>query len=53
MYEGTIDGSKVCIKRVRVYIKDDPKITAKVRYVRHRSTCSLSLTKFRRSVKRL
>ena len=30
MYEGTLDGLKVCIKRLRVYTRDDPKITTKV-----------------------
>ena len=30
VYEGTLEGSKVCIKRVRVYIKDNPKEANKV-----------------------
>ena len=32
VYDGTLDGSKVCIKRVRAYTNDDPKKAAKVRY---------------------
>lgn len=31
MYEGTLDGSKVCVKRVRVYTQDVVKKAAKVR----------------------
>ena len=31
MYEGTLDGSRVCIKRVRVYVKDGKQKGAKVR----------------------
>ena len=30
VYQGTIDGSNVCVKRMRVYIKDDLKKAAKV-----------------------
>ena len=30
MYEGTLDGSRVCIKRVRVYVKDSRQKGAKV-----------------------
>jgi len=45
MYEGSLDGSRVCVKRVRVYTKDDPKKAAKVRY-RHRCfPCLPSITK--------
>ena len=32
VYEGTLDGSKVCVKRVRVYSEGVPKKTTKVRY---------------------
>ena len=32
VYEGTLNGSKVCIKRMRVYTRDDPQRAAKVRY---------------------
>ena len=32
VYEGTLDGSRVCVKHVRVYPKDVPKKTTKVRY---------------------
>ena len=30
MYEGTLDGSKVCVKRVRVYSRDGPEAAKKV-----------------------
>ena len=32
VYHGTLDGSRVCIKRVRVYVKEGPKKATKVRY---------------------
>jgi len=32
VYEGTLDGSKVCVKRVRVYSKEGPTKMTKVRY---------------------
>ena len=32
VYEGTLDGSSVCVKRVRVYSNDGPKKTTKVHY---------------------
>jgi len=32
VYEGTFDGSKVCIKRVRVYTQDGPEKALKARY---------------------
>ena len=35
LYEGTLDGLRVCIKRVRIYSKDGPKKATKVRYRRH------------------
>ena len=44
MHEGTLDGSRVCIKRVRVY-QDDPGKATEVCYLRCRSPCSLSLMK--------
>ena len=43
MYEGTLGGSKVCIKRVRVY-EDGPQKATKVCYSRRHSPCSPSLT---------
>jgi len=43
-YEGTLDGSKVCIKRVRVYPRDDQKKAFKARYWRCRFLCSPLLT---------
>jgi len=45
VYKGTLDGSSVCVKRIRVYTKDDPKKTAKVRFQSRSSRCSPSLTK--------
>ena len=36
VYKGTFDGRKVCIKRLRVYLKDGPQKAAKVRYRRRR-----------------
>ena len=32
VYEGTFNGSKVCVKRVRVYSKDSPGKATKARY---------------------
>jgi hypothetical protein len=32
IYEGTLGGSKVCVKRVRVYTSEDPKKATKVCY---------------------
>jgi hypothetical protein len=32
VYKGVLDGSRVCIKRVRVYTKDAPEKARKVRY---------------------
>ena len=32
MYGGTLDGLKVCIKRVRVYTQDGPQKAARVRF---------------------
>ena len=32
MYEGALDGSKVCVKRVRVYANDGVAKATKVRY---------------------
>jgi len=32
VYEGTLDGSRVCIKRVRVYTRDGPEKALKARY---------------------
>ena len=31
VYHGTLDGSSVCVKRVRVYIQDNPEKVLKVR----------------------
>jgi len=35
VYQGTLDGSRVCIKRIREYIMDGPEKAAKVRYQQH------------------
>ena len=35
VYKGTLNGLRVCIKRVRIYSKDGPKKATKVRYRRH------------------
>ena len=32
VYEGILDGLRVCVKRFRVYSKENPKKTTKVRY---------------------
>ena len=32
VYEGTLDGSRVCVKRIRVYTQDGPQKAARVRY---------------------
>ena len=45
VYNGTLDGSRVCIKRVRVYTEDGPEKAAKVRYCRRRFPSPQSLMK--------
>ena len=32
VYEGTLHGLRICVKRMRVYIRDGPKKATKVRY---------------------
>lgn len=32
VYHGTVNGIRVCIKRVRMYVKEDPKKATKVCY---------------------
>ena len=39
MYKGSLNGSTVCIKRIRMYTGDDPKKTTKVRFQRHSYPC--------------
>jgi hypothetical protein len=39
VYEGTLDGSEVCVKRVRVYSEGGMKKATKVHYRRHRFSC--------------
>ena len=43
IYEGSLNGLKICVKRVRIYSKDGPKKAIKVRHQRHRSPCLLLL----------
>jgi len=38
VYHGTLDGSRVCIKRVRMYTEDGPQKATKVRYLHRRSS---------------
>ena len=45
MHEGTLDGSKVCIKRVKVYTQDGPQKAARVRHRCRHFPRPLSLTK--------
>ena len=45
VYKGTLNGSRVCIKRARVYTRDPPKKAIKVCYWRYRFACPPSLTK--------
>ena len=45
VYKGTLDGSEVCIKRVRIYAKDGPVKATKVRYQSHHFPCVLMLTR--------
>ena len=44
IYKGTLNGSSVCAKRVRVYSKEGPKKATKVRHQRHHSSCPPLLT---------
>ena len=44
VYEGTLDGSRVCVKRARIY-DDEPRRVTKVRHSRRRFPCSSYLTK--------
>ena len=44
VYEGTLDGSRVCIKRIRMYNPDGPQKAARVRCRRRRFPCSQLLT---------
>jgi hypothetical protein len=47
VYEGTLNGSKVCVKRVREYSKDGLEKTAKVHY--HQQHCIFLLFHFNQS----
>ena len=44
IYKGTLSGSAVCVKRVRVYSKEGPKKATKVRHQCHHSFCPSLLT---------
>jgi len=46
VYKGTLGGAKACIKRVRVYTRDDPKTTMKACCQRFRFPSLPSLMKF-------
>ena len=35
IYEGTLNGSKVCVKRIRIYTKEGPEKSTKVQYRHH------------------
>jgi len=35
VYEGSLNGSRVCVKRIRIYSKDDPEKATKVHFRRH------------------
>ena len=45
VYEGTLDGSKVCIKRVRMYIQEGPENALQVHHRFRCSPCPPLLTK--------
>ena len=45
VYEGSLDGSRVCIKHAKAYVQSGPQKAARVRYRRHRVPRSPPLTK--------
>lgn len=53
VYEGILDGTRVSIKRVQIYLKGDPETATKVRYRRHYISFFQSLTSPRLSTERL
>jgi len=53
LYNGFLNGSMVCVKRIRVCSKDGPQKATKVQYWRHYVPCRLLLTRFRLSTRRL
>ena len=54
VYEGTLDGSKVCIKPVRVYFNDESNAAAKVHHRRHYLSLSVDADEtHRHSTRRL
>lgn len=44
IYQGVLNGSTVCVKRIRVYSKEGPEKSTKVRYRRHHFPCLPLLT---------
>jgi hypothetical protein len=53
VYQGTLNGSKVCVKRMRVYTEDDLKKAAEVRCWRRYLPCAINNEIHRPSAKRL
>ena len=45
VYEGTLNNSRVCVKRIRVYAKDSSGEPPDVRHIRYHSRCLLLLTR--------
>lgn len=45
IYEGTLNGSRVCVKRVRVYSKEGPEKATKVHHPHHYFPCLPLLTR--------
>ena len=52
VYEGTLDGSKVSVKRFRVYSKEGPKEAIKVLHQLH-FPCTVADESHRHSIRRL
>jgi hypothetical protein len=53
VHQGTLNGKRVCIKRMRIFTGDDPKAAAKVRCRRRRLPYSINNEIYRLSAKRL
>jgi len=45
VYQGTLGGTTVCVKRVRAYVRDGPEKATKACYRYHFLPCPSSLTK--------
>ena len=52
MYKGTFDGSRVCVKRIRVFTEDDPKKASGVCFPAPLFPDLSSLMKLRCSIKK-